>query len=230
MTPSHRSHCVAPALLLLALSAPLAAQQPTAPPYSPKAEVHFDFERPGLSVPKFGLNINEDGTGIYTAEDVSSPTPQKIHREFLLTEATTKKLLSLARAANLSAEACGTKARNIANTGKKTITLISSGATTSCTYNYSDNKEVETLTDTFLAIAETLDMGRRLDFLHRFDRLGLNDAMASLDQEVSEGHALEVGTIAASLRSIVEDTEVMQRVRARAAAILARIPPDTAPH
>ena len=223
MTHSYRL----PVLLLFAISARLAAQQPTAPSPPPKAEVRFDFERPGLPVPRFSLNLNADGAGTYTAEDASAPPSQQIHREFLVTTATTRKLFTLARSAHLSPEACGTKAKNVANTGKKTITLTVSGATSSCTYNYADNKDVEALTDTFLGIAETMDMGRHLDFLHRFDRLGLNDAIASLDQEVTAGHALEIGTIATSLRSIAQDGEIMQRVRTRAAALLAHIPPDT---
>jgi hypothetical protein len=77
-------------------------------------------------------------------------------------------------------------------------------------------------------IAETMDEGRELDRLHRYDRLGLDDAMASLTEEVSNGSAREVGTIAPSLRAIAADAEVLQRVRARAAALLNLIPPDAA--
>jgi hypothetical protein len=75
---------------------------------------------------------------------------------------------------------------------------------------------------------ETMDMGRELDRLHRYDRLGLDDSMASLAQEVSDGRAPELGTIAPSLRSIAVDTEVMLRVRTRAAALLKSISPDAA--
>jgi hypothetical protein len=68
-----------------------------------------------------------------------------------------------------------------------------------------------------------------LDRLHRYDRLGLDAAMTFLAQEVSAGHALEVGTIAASLRSITADPDVMERVRTRAGALLAQIPDVDSP-
>jgi hypothetical protein len=52
--------------------------------------------------------------------------------------------------------------------------------------------------------------------------------MKFLSEEVSAGHALELGTIASSLRSIATDTDVMVRVRSRASALLSQIPTDSA--
>lgn len=204
------------------------AQQTPATEAAPqsKADVRFDFERPALQIPKFTLDVNEAGAGTYTAEDASTQPPQQIHREFLLTAATTRKIFALARAAHLSPQICASKARNVADTGKKQLTFSASGAVYSCTYNYSESKDVQALTDIFQGISETIDLGRRLDFLHRFDRLGLNDAIAFLNQEVSAGQALELGTIAPTLRSLASDAEVMQRVRSRAAALLALIPAE----
>jgi hypothetical protein len=77
-----------------------------------------------------------------------------------------------------------------------------------------------------LGIAETMDEGRELDRLHRYDRLGLDDAMAALSAEVSAGRALGLETIAGTLRALADDAEVMQRVRARASALLRLIPAD----
>ena len=83
---------------------------------------------------------------------------------------------------------------------------------------------MQALTETLQAITETMDQGRRLDYLHRYDRLGLDAAMIYLTQEVSEGRALEVGTIAPSLRAISSDAMVIQRARAKADALLTLVP------
>ena len=233
-----RCHRISNTTALIVLSAVLGstlrAQQtpPLETSLHPNAEVRFAFERPGLSIPKFSLGVSEDGTGTYTAQDASSQSPQQIRRELTLSAATTKKIFALTHAAHISPEVCASKAKNIADTGKKTITYTVSSIIESCTYNYSDNKNVQALTEMFQGIAETMDMGRRLDFLHRFDRLGLNDAISSLDHEVSAGQAVEIGTIASSLRSIASDAQLMQRVRTRANALLALIPgesPQSAP-
>ena len=205
-------------------AASLQAQSPASPAPTAKAEVRFNFVRTGLPVPKYTFAVKEDGTGTYTAEDHSSSTPQPVNREFTLTRPTTDKIFSLAR--YVHPKACGTRAKNIADTGSKTLTYITSSATSSCDYNYSDSKEIESLTEIFQGVAETLDQGRRLDFLHRFDRLGLDDAIAFLTSEISSGRALELGTIEPTLRSIAADSQVMQRVRTKAAALLALIPSD----
>jgi enoyl-CoA hydratase/carnithine racemase len=76
------------------------------------------------------------------------------------------------------------------------------------------------VSDTFLGIAYTMDEGRRLEFLHRYDRLGLDAEMILLAQEVDAGRALELGTIAPTLAAIADDEAVIQRVRTRAAKML----------
>ena len=90
----------------------------------------------------------------------------------------------------------------------------------SCIYNYSQNKNVAMLTDTFQGIAYTLDEGRRLDFLHRYDRLGLDDEMSNFEAQVKAGGALELGTIAPTLAAIVADMELIERVRVQAEKML----------
>ncbi len=65
-----------------------------------------------------------------------------------------------------------------------------------------------------------MDEGRRLEFLHRYDRLGLDAEMISLANEVQAGRAMELGTIAPTLDAIADDTAVMQRVRLRAEKLL----------
>ena len=69
-----------------------------------------------------------------------------------------------------------------------------------------------------------MDEGRTIDHLHRYDRLGLDAELESFSREVSEGRALELGTIAPTLRSIADDPDVMQRVRTRASALLTLVP------
>jgi enoyl-CoA hydratase/carnithine racemase len=75
----------------------------------------------------------------------------------------------------------------------------------------------------FLAIAYTIDEGRRLAFLHRYDRLGLDAEMISFGQELDAGRALELGTITPTLAAIADDTALIQRVRLKARKMLEQI-------
>jgi hypothetical protein len=212
------------------LSAALAstAQQPGPPKAA--AFISFHFERPGLDVPKFTLTVNEDGTGRYAAEQVlanpgladdgAATAMQHIDRTFVLSQRTTREIFAAARELDHFNAPCASKAKNVADTGRKTLHYMGDGVEGSCMYNYSQDKRVVMLTDTFGAIAATLDIGRKLDFDHRFDRLGLDAITAQLVEEVNAGHAIELGTIAPTLRSLAQDSDVMERVRSRAAKLM----------
>jgi hypothetical protein len=212
---------------LMAQTAALAADTAATKP-----EVSFQFERKGVSVPHYTILLREDGSGRYQADEaVASPSMQSssavqyaggkhIDRSITLSSATTEKIFKTARAVNFFNIECASKAKNIANTGDKTLSYAGSDGKGSCGYNYSDNKNVSMLTDMLLAIAFTMDEGRRLEFLHRYDRLGLDAEMNSLATEAQAGRALELGTIAPTLDSIAGDTALMQRVRLRAEKLL----------
>jgi hypothetical protein len=223
--------------LLLTVAAPLSMRGQDGTARTP-AVVSFAFERVGLPVPKFIMRISEDGSGTYQGEEAPPPSPypgvsspaRPIDRGFIVSAATASKIFTLAREAHNFNVACASKAKNIADTGKKTLAYKGPDGEGSCTYNYSENKSVAQLTDIFQGTAAMMDAGRQLDHLHRYDRLGLDAALESLAQQVAAGRALEVGTIEVSLRSIIGDTDVMMRARTRASALLALIPAGPTPY
>jgi hypothetical protein len=218
------------ALGLLLCAGALPAQEP--------AKVTFHLDREGLEIPRFTLSVDEQGDGSYHAEvalpkslpatqpgepaEPSAPPPA-IDRKVTLSAATTAKIFALAREADRFSTACESKVKNVANMGTKTLTYAGPDGTGTCVYNYSDVKPVVALTDIFLAVQQTLEMGRQMDFKRRFDRLGLDAVMISLSQMLEAHQAMEVGTISQSLRTIASDTELMQRVRLRAAKMLEQV-------
>jgi hypothetical protein len=205
---------------------------PAADASTSKPEVSFQFDRTGMPVPHFTLRLREDGTGSYqadqaevaaTATSMRGQAAQHIDRPINLTSATVAKIFKAVRAANYFNIECASKAKNIADTGKKTLSYKGADGSGSCVYNYSENKTIDMLTNTFLGITNTMDEGRRLEFLHRYDRLGLDAEMILLAQEVEAGRALELGTISPALAAIADDTAVIQRVRLRAQKMLDQV-------
>jgi hypothetical protein len=199
------------------------------PADKPPAEISFQFERVGLSVPQFTMKLREDGAARYEAEQAERSSTatsmrgeaaQHINRTLMLSPETATKIFKTARELNDFNIECASKLKNIADTGKKTLSYTGPDGHGSCVYNFSENKSVTMLTETFLAIAFTMDEGRKLEFLHRYDRLGLDAEMITLSQEVETGRALELGTIAPTLTAIADDMAVLQRVRVRAAKLL----------
>jgi hypothetical protein len=221
------------ALMVLGIASSALGQpvSSTEPPAVLQGQVSFQFERAGLPVPRYTLEIHEDGTGRYQADEAASVPNQSssaaqyvggkhIDRTIVLSPATVAKIFKQARSLDRFNIGCDSKAKNIANTGKKTLSYVGVDGKGSCVYNYSDNKNVTALSDMFLAIAFTLDEGRRLEFLHRYDRLGLDSEMSTLAHEAEAGRALELETIAPTLGSIESDTALIQRVRLQAGKLL----------
>jgi hypothetical protein len=210
-------------------------------PASSSSEVSFQFERVGLSVPKFKVVVHEDGTGTYQAQVAavsgggaasglqSTTTSPPVNRPISISPPTTETIFKMAHSLDRFNIECASKAKNIADTGKKILSYKGTDGQGSCLYNYSENKSVAQLTEMFQAIAFTMDEGRKLEFMHRFDRLGLYSEIDVFSHEIEEKRALELGNIAPALRSIVADEALMQRVRERAARLLAQAeePPNS---
>ncbi len=195
------------------------------------ATVTYEFERPGLAVPRFRMLVREDGTGRYDAEEVPAEGVgaravgnglAQVSRPISLRPATTARIFKAARMERNFTKICASKLKNIADTGEKTLSYEGADGRGSCRYNYTENKNIAMLTDLFLGIALTLDEGRKLEFKRRYDRLGLDAELDVLTQSNDSGRALELGTIDGLLRELAGDTEMMQRVRLRAAKLLDR--------
>ena len=145
-----------------------------------------------------------------------------MRREIRLSAGTTKRVFDAAHADRFFNVACSSKAKNIADTGRKMLSYAGPDGAGSCVYNYSENKGVAGLTELFLAIAYTLEEGRRLEFRHKYDRLGLDQEMAMLEAQTESGRAAELGTIAPLLESLAGDGDLLERVRQRAEKLLER--------
>lgn len=188
-----------------------------------QATVTYHQDRPQLEVQHFTIAVGEDGSGSYHAELAAAKAGDAgavVDRPIALGSGTTKKIFELARAADRFDRVCQSKAKNVADTGAKTLTYVGADGKGECRFNYTEVKPVAELTDLFLGIETTLEIGRRLDFLRRFDRLGLDAEIISLGTLVAEHRAWGVEAIGGTLRSIANDTELLQRVRLRAAKII----------
>jgi hypothetical protein len=175
----------------------------------------FDFQRAELEPRRWGFEIHADGHGRYyaqAAEAIAAPSWQEV----TASKPTMERLLAGAQ----HGESCETRAKHIASTGQKTLSYVHGDAWFTCTFNYSDNDAVMKASDAFQAMAATIQFGVRLQREQRFDRLGLDAEMTSLEDEVKAGRALELANIAPVLRSLAEDARVIDRVRRRAARML----------
>ncbi len=190
--------------------------------------VTFRLEMPTFDPTYFGVAVESTGKAAYLSEPKATPDsspgdPYMV--KFLMSEATRRRVFELAREANFFQGDFAYTKGNIANTGAKTLSYADQGRCTQTTYNYSQNPAIQQLTAIFQAISATMEHGRRLAFLHRFDKLGLDAELKSMEEEASRGNLAELQAIAPVLRNIFNDHAVMNLARERAGRLLSRIQP-----
>ena len=164
--------------------------------------------------PPWKVRLQADGAGMYSEGAAADAKQMPV----MVSAGTLERLQSGEHAAKSGK--CETKAKNVAKSGEKTIRYESGEKTAECTFNYSDDVGLMGATATFLAIADTMQRGERLQHELRYDRLGLDAEMESLVDAQKSGSAIEIGNIASILQTLVSDDHVIDRVRRRAARLL----------
>jgi hypothetical protein len=181
----------------------------------------FHFENPLGQIPEYTVDVNEDGTGSYSTGPASAGVPLKI------SAATVTKIF--AGKTSIGGGKCETHLKNIAKTGKKTLTYHDNDEIAECVFNYSDDEKLNDMATTFLSIVFTIQEGDRLKHDHRYDHLGLDADLDSLLASAKSGDAIELQNIASVLQSIVDDDEIMSPSRRKAKSLLELAGVQTAP-
>jgi hypothetical protein len=186
--------------------------------------IEVDFTNPGLSPSHWVLTLNPDGTGHFWSEHLKmeqaaapgqpSPPPS-VDRDIKVSAAFAGHVFEEARRHRLFAEECESHMK-VAFQGWKKLSYRGPGGEGSCRFNYSKDKGIEELGESLVAVAETILEGSRLDWLLRYDRLGLDREMDYVVEGAGDGRLLEMGTIRGVLERLAGDESVLERVRKRA--------------
>lgn len=206
------------ALALLGQDAP---QNPTLP------TITFDRIWEAYKPQNVTITVQSTGSAKYLSRNPFTPPDQTgadpdYMLDFTVSTRNQGRLFRDAREANYFNGDFSYKKHVVASTGKKTLTYSDPVRHFSTTYDYSDNKVIEEITNIFSGISNTIEHGRKLVFLHRFDKLGLEEELKGMES-AAEGHNLaEIQIIAPTLKSIADDSKVLNIARQRAKRLLAK--------
>lgn len=170
------------------------------------------------------ITVSADGHAKYVSHSAAKPPDEAddYQTEFTVSPSCREKLFSNAREANYFDGDFTFKKHAVAGTGKKTLAYADPARHFKTAYDYSENKAIADLTSIFLGISNTLEYGRKLQFKHRFDKLGLEDELKGMES-AAEGHNLaQLQLIAPTLESIMDDISVLNIARQRAKRLLAK--------
>ncbi len=191
------------------------------------AHIRFIFENAKLQPANYVLDINEDGTGHFHSEpgsavmqDAEGITSQAVNTDIKIDEPLRSLLFKTARSHNYFDVACESTKSKVAFTGKKALQYSGSDGDGSCTFNWSHDQQLMKVTDDLIAVAFTLEEGRRLAVEHEHNRLSLDAELEALQDAVKAGRAQQIQNIAPQLEAIAADEKVLERARLRARQLL----------
>ena len=216
-------------LVLIAASTVLHAQAPQHEPdqrQSPAVPtVTFTFDWPSLEPHRYIITVDSSGSATYqswtsdsTAEQSSAGDPYLL--KFTVSPTARDRIFALARQLKYFNGDFEYRKHRVAATGDKTLAYADPDKQYETRYNWSENPDIDELTALFQGMSTTLESGRRLERLHRFERLGLDEELKNLERVAVEHRASELQLIAPILVQLAQDPAVLNIARQRARHIL----------
>lgn len=222
------------ALFLVALTVSAQEPAPALPPNkTATAVVRFTMDWASQNPPRYSVAIDSEGRATYHSEPTATANggsaPGTYIVEWTANEGTRRKIFDSAQKLNLFQGNFASKAK-VAMTGVKTLSYKDQSRDVSTTFNYSDNSLIREITHIFQSIETTAEMGRKLNYDVRFDKLGVDADLKALQEQQHDGNAIEFGSIRPILQKIAEDPGMMRMSQQRAKTMLktAGLVPPTA--
>lgn len=194
--------------------------------HAESAVLRVEYSNPGLTPSKWSLELHPDGRahfhsdpGEKTAAELHVIEPGVVDKDIQLSQSFAARMFGIVRHRNLLAEGCESHLK-VAFQGWKKISYSGPEGKGECQFNFSRSRDVQELGDSFIAVASTIVEGERLELLLQHDPLGLDKEMEFLKEAKADGRVQQVCAIQPILAKLVDDPDVMERVRRRARMLL----------
>jgi len=189
--------------------------------------ITFDRVWEAYTPQNVNIKVQATGPATYLSRNPFTPPQQEgadpdYVLKFTISARNQEKLFRYAREANYFNGDFSYKKHTVSSTGKKTLTFADPARHFETTYDYSENKAIQEITNIFLGISNTIEQGRKLQFLRRFDKLGLEAELKGMETAVESHNLAELQFIAPILENIANDPAILNIARQRARKILAK--------
>jgi hypothetical protein len=187
------------------------------------ATITFTLEFPASDPAHYSISVTNDGHGKYECSAKISPESddrENYQAEFELSPAGRARVFDLAAQAHFFAGKIDSGNRKLAFTGAKTLTYKDGQRSTSANYNYSSLPPVQELTAFFQNLSATLEYGRHLAYFHRYQKLALDEELKRMEDQARSNELGELQAVQPVLQRILDDTSVLNVVRARAERLM----------
>ena len=192
---------------------------PTLAAVDDPATVTFSLNFPDSDPEHYSVTIPSDGPARYESSariSADSNERETYQTEFEITAATRKRIFELAAQAHYFSGKIDSGNAKLAFTGSKKLVYQDGHRSNTAAYNYSSIAVVQQLTSIFQSMAATLDYGRRLAYYHRYQKLALDEELKRMEEQAKNNELSELQAVHKVLQEIIDDSSVINVVRARA--------------
>ena len=178
--------------------------------------IYFERHFPGAVPDRFEVRVTADGTAVYVESEedpvelaVGADEVQLLFKQAVGLEYFARPLAS---------------SRKVASTGRKLLRYESAGGVRGeAVFDYSEVREAREIASWFVKLAETNQHLQELERTYRFDRLGVNQALVSLEQAFERERVAAPGLLVPILCKISQQERIVHQARARAGGLLERM-------
>ena len=182
--------------------------------------IFFERDFPGAVPDRFEVRVTADGSAVYV-ESGEDPVELAVGAEEV--EALFKQAADLQYFAKPLSSS-----RRVASTGRKLLRYESDGEVRGeAEFDYSEVREAREIASWFVKLAETHQHLRELERTHRFDRLGVNQALVNLEQAFARERIAAPRLLVPILCKISQQERIVHLARARAGGLLERMRAET---
>ena len=189
------------------------------------AVVVFTSDFPSSQPEHYSIRVQSDGSAHYHSSGRLSPDSDQTDSfdlNFTAAAETRQKIFELAAKAGYFQKDVDSHHKNLAFTGKKTLSYGDARRSGESTYNYSPNPAVQELTSLMQNLSATLEFGHRLQYARQYQKLALDEELKRMEELARSNELVEVTAIQPILAQIVADQSVINVTRARAQRLLDR--------
>jgi hypothetical protein len=210
------------AMFAFAATSSLLVSQQTSGAGISLAVVTFTFDFPRSNPEHYSISVDATGHSRYECtEKITEDSEEQVYKfEFEISPANRKRIFEWAKQAQYFGGKLDSGNRKVAFAGRKILSYQDGQRTFTARYNYSNVAAVQQLTALFQNMASTLEYGSRLSYYHRYQKLALADELKHMEAQAKNSEISELQAVAPALQEIVEDTSVLNGVRARAKQLI----------
>jgi hypothetical protein len=185
--------------------------------------ITFTLDFPQSQPQRYSIRVPSEGAAHYQSTGRVSPDSDDIDNfdfDFALSPEMRGKMFRLAAGAGHFENDMDSHQKNLAFTGRKTLSYTDAQHAGETTFIYSANPSAHQLADIFQTLSATLEFGHRLDWDRRYQKLALDDELKRMQEMAQDKELVEVAAIQPILEQIIADRSVMNVARARAQQLL----------